>query len=214
QPTRPNLEVHADAAIRFWDGSDKALLPSAGLLKRAGVRMTLVGPAGNTVELLRCCATLTNGDKMTTTPAVIVDAPAQPHEKTARVLVKLSIPEDVYSQYDAQSKLVRQPVEKILSDRLRTCVSHTSGRGLYFNDEQRAHLERITGGHIIQNADVAISKIQVVVQLKVADVTIELTERVLARATARAKSCRKSLAEYVTKEVIEGLERATGLRPW
>lgn len=224
QPTRPHLDAHwADAAVVFWDGHDRSLLPSVVVLRKSGVPITIVGPDANPIDLSTFCATLTNGNggpKMATAttqptaPQVIVDAPSQPGAKETRVNVRISIPESTHVQYEAQAKLVKQSVEKVLSDRLRTCVSHTSGRGLYFTDEQRSHLERITGGHIIANAEMALQKIQVVVQLKVADVTIELSERVLARATARAKAERKTLAEYVTKEVIQGLERSTGLRPW
>lgn len=226
QPTRPHLNVAADAAVLFWDGHDRSLLPSVVILRKLSVPMTIVGPDGNSIDLAQFCATLTNGAngalKMAiaaptatlTPPQVIVDAPVQPHAKESKVLVKLSIPEIVHAQYEDQARSVKQSVEKVLSDRLRACVTHTSGRGLYFTDDQRSHLERITGGHLITDADAALAKIRVTVELKVGSVTIELSERVLSRCVSRAKAERKSLDEYVTKEVIQGLERATGIRPW
>lgn len=225
QPTRPHLAVDADSAVIFWDGHDRAILASVAALKRLAIPTTIIGPDGNSIDLAQFCATLTNGNggkvasatATTSTPAAPAAAPAvivDPPSKDSKVRIQLHLPEAVAQQYESQAKLVKQSPEKVMSDRLRTCVDHTSGRGLYFNDEQRAHLERITGGHIIADADSAIEKVRIVVQLKVADVTIELTERVLARATARAKSERKTLAAYLTKEVIQGLERSVGIRPW
>lgn len=213
QPTRPHLTVHADKAILFWDGHDRAMLPSVVMLKRAGVPTTIIDGDGNEVDLSTFCATLTNGNGgIVATPTVIVDQPTVP--KDAKVLVKLSIPESIYAQYDEQAKLAKQSVEKILADRLRTCATYTSGRGLYFTDEQRSHLERMTGGHLINDAESALQKINVTVSLKVSGVVIELNGRVLARATSRAKSTRQSLEQYLQKEVILNLEKSVGLRPW
>lgn len=148
------------------------------------------------------------------TPTVIVDAPVQPHEKESKVLVKLSLPEKIFAQYEDQARAAKQNVEKVLADRLRGCISHTSGRGLYFTDEQRAHLERITGGHLINDADAALMRVKTTVEVKVGGITIELTDRILQRCASRAKSERKSLEQYVIKEVTQGLERSCGLRPW
>ena len=64
------------------------------------------------------------------------------------------------------------------------------------------------------NAEVALDKIRTTVNLKVGDITVELSERVLARCASRAKAERKDFETYVKKEVIQGLERSTGLRPW
>jgi hypothetical protein len=223
QPTRPHLEVRADRAILFWDGHDKALLPSVVILKKAGVPTTIVGPDGKEVDLARFCATLTssngNGGKVSptatapptpTAPAVIVDPPS----KDTKVRIQLHLPELVVARYESQAKLVKQSAEKIMSDRLRTCVDYTSGRGLYFTDDQRSQLERITGGHMINSADEALARTRTTVELKVGGVTVELNDRLLQRCSSRAKAERKSLAEYVTKEVVQGLERACGLRPY
>lgn len=225
QPTRPYLEVAADHAIIFWDGHDRSLLPSVAFLRKAAVPLTIIDADGNPVDLTSFCATLTssNGDKMAapiaptapTAPTVIVDAPAPPlHERESKVLVKLSLPERIFTQYEDQARAAKQNVEKVLADRLRGCILHTSGRGLYFNDEQRAHLERITGGHLITDADAALARVRTTVEVQVGGITIELTDRILQRCASRAKSERKSLEQYVVKEVTQGLERSCGLRPW
>lgn len=225
-----HLTSQFDRALLFWDGSDHILKPSVEFFDKHQIPYVIVGPDAKVVAPSRFYATFSNGDtpKMppvqapsAPAPVTIVDAPKVPEAygqpnspRESRTRVILMLPDSLFHQYEEQSAASKQPVEKILADRLRTCVEHTSGRGLYFNSEQRATLERVTGGHLIQNADVALQKIQTVVNLKVADVDIELTERVLARCASRAKSERKTLEAYVKKEVILGLERVTGLRPW
>ena len=158
---------------------------------------------------------------MGTRPNVIVDKPLE-HEfygndgskSNTRIRVTISIPEEMYQQYESQAKLAKITTEKVLSDRLRQCVDHTSGRGLYFTDAQRADIERITGGHLIMSAEQALDKIRTTVNLKVGDINVEITERVLSRCASRARAERKTFENYVKKEVIQGLERSTGLRPW
>lgn len=227
RPTRPDQLVSAQRALIFWDGGhDATLLRSLVLLRRHRVPVTIVDLDGNALDLPTFCARLThngNGGRMSTTapvkPSVIVDAPAiapgesQPR-KDSKVRLQFHVPEATVAQYELQARAAGISVEKCCSDRLRTCVNHTSGRGLYFNDAERSDLERITGGHLIDNAAIALQRVKTTITLKVGDITVELNERVLARCTSRAKAERKTLEEYVRKEVIQGLERATGLRPY
>lgn len=225
QPTRPTCTPSASRALLFWDGTDRSILRSLVVLRRHHVPFTIYDPDGNVLDVRQFYATLASSGgngKMATTvarPSVIVDAPpVAPGESQSRsdakVRLQLHIPESIVARYEEQAKAAKVSLEKVCSDRLRTCVSHTSGRGLYFNDDERSALERITGGHLINDATVALDRIRTTVSLKVGDITIELSERLLARASSRAKAERKSLAEYVTKEVIQGLERSVGIRPW
>ena len=221
-----HLDTSFDSALLFWDGTDHILKSSVEFFDKHSIPYSIVGPDAKPVAPVRFYATFQNGEQKMSTPqaqapAIIVDPPKPPEsyghpegQRISNTRVVISIPDPLFHQYEEQAKSVKLPVEKILSDRLRTCVEHTSGRGLYFDSATRADLERITGGHLIPNAQIAIEKIRTVVNLKVGDITIELTERVLARCASRAKSERKSLEEYVKKEVILGLERVTGLRPW
>jgi len=222
-----HLETSFDSALLFWDGSDPILRPSVEFFDKHSIPYVIVGPEAKVIAPSRFYATFPTGDtKMSTHPsapvasvATIVDPPKPPEsygqaQRESRTRVILMLPDSLFQQYEAQAASVKVSVDKVMSDRLRTCVEHTSGRGLYFDSATRADLERITGGHLIPNAQIAIEKIRTVVNLKVGDITIELTERVLARCASRAKSERKTLEDYVKKEVILGLERVTGLRPW
>jgi hypothetical protein len=136
-------------------------------------------------------------------------------DKKVMTRMTVTLPEEMVVAYSEQADLAKVPLEKLISDRLRGCIAHTSGRGLYFNDNQRAHLERITGGHIIQDANDALAKVRTVVQVRIAgeSISLELNERILTRAASRAKSCRTTTEKWLAKELLEGIERAVGLRP-
>lgn len=219
QPTRCTQTCKSSRAILFWDGADRRyILRSLVVIRKANVPVDIYDTSGNLLDLPTFCARLThNGGKMPQ-PSVIVDAPAiapgESAKRDSKVRIQLHIPESTYDSYSAQAAAAKLAVEKICSDRLRTCVTHTSGRGLYFTDAERSDLERITGGHLISDAPTALQRIKTTVTLRVGDISVELTDRVLQRASSRAKSVRKSLEEYVRKEVIEGLERSVGIRPW
>lgn len=237
QPTRPTQTCTSSRAILFWDGTDTTILRSLALIKRAGVPIDIYDPLGNLLDLATFCARLThNGGngKMAPAPSApiaeavavpqvsapqpqtIVDSPSTTESKKrdSKVRLHLHLPEPIYDTYQAQAGAAASSIEKVCADRLRTCVAHTSGRGLYFDDAQRSDLERITGGHLIHDAETALQRVKTTVTLKVGDITVELTDRVLARASSRAKVSRLTLAEYVRKEVIQGLERSVGLRPF
>jgi hypothetical protein len=225
KPTRPDQTCTATRALLFWDGTpDMAILRSLILLRRIRIPIEIYDANGNSLDLATFCARLThsggNNGKMSTAPKppVIVDAPlVSPGElwkRATKVRLTILLPEDVAEKYDEQAKHSGHTTEKICADRLRTCVTYTSGRGLYFDDRERSELEHITGGHYISDAAAALARIKTTVTLKVGDISIELTDRVLARCSSRAKSERKTLEEYVKKEVIQGLERSVGLRPY
>lgn len=136
-------------------------------------------------------------------------------DKQTVVRMTITLPEELVVEYSNQADAAKRPLEKVISDRLRGCITHTSGRGLYFNDDQRGRLEKMTGGHVIQNADDALSKVRTVLEVRIGDaLTIELSERILTRAASRAKSFRMSTAAWLKRELTEGLEKAVGLRPY
>jgi hypothetical protein len=230
---RPNyqkskLETNFDEALIFWDGNAYNRVPgecnlfsSAKFFESHNIPFTVIGPDAKEVAPSTFYATFQGEHKMGTRPNVIVDKPVEQQsygndgsKTNTRIRVTISIPEEMYQQYETQAKLAKVTVEKVLSDRLRQCVDHTSGRGLYFTDAQRSDIERITGGHLIMSAEQALEKIKTTVNLKVGDINVEVTDRVLARCASRARAERKDFETYVKKEVIQGLERSTGLRPW
>jgi hypothetical protein len=227
QPTRPHQPCTATRAIVFWDETaDDALLRSLVVLKRARIPIEIYDTDGNVLDLSEFCARLThNGANMTSPatmtpprPPTIVDAPATaPGENAKRatnVRLQLSVPESTVEQYELQARAAGVSLEKVCADRLRTAVTHTAGRGLYFTDAERSELERVTGGYTISDADTALTRIKATVTLKIGDLTVEVTGKVLARCASRASSMRKTLEQYVRQEVIQGLERSCGLRPW
>jgi len=219
--------VHASHALIFYDGVDKTVNRSIAHIARLGIPMTVVDSQSNPVDpgpIIR--ANLTHKDKRmpdsTSTvtpiakprakPPVIVDAPNGTN-KHVRVYVEL--PAATFNEYQQQADSVGHSVEKILSDRLRTSVTFTSGRGLYFTDALRAELERITGGHIFNSPEDALQRMKNLVSLKISDdISIEITGTLLTRAASRAKSERKTLDQYLRHYCILGLRKFVGLEPW
>lgn len=146
------------------------------------------------------------------TPQTIVDQPTPPSGKTVRLT--LTLPLAVVEQYEAQAKGINSTLEKVVADRLRGCIAHTSGRGLYFNDQERGDLERMTGGHIISSTTDALAKIKTTVSVRVGEgIDLELSERILTRAASRAKAFRVTTAVWLKRELVQAAERITGLRP-
>jgi hypothetical protein len=141
----------------------------------------------------------------------IVDTPQK--SDSTKVRLQLHLPEPVVMQYEDQARRDKVTCEKEMEDRLRRCVSHTATRGLYFNDAQRSELEKMTGGHFIDSPEQALSRIRNVVKVRVGNVTVELNQQVLDRAASRAAAFRMPVEKWLEKEIIEGMERATGLRP-
>lgn len=147
----------------------------------------------------------------TIAPPVIVDSRESRSNVTARI--SLTLPEDIYARYDAQGKAAKVSPEKAMADRLRRCVSYVASRPLYFDDAARNELEQITGGHQLDSAESALTRIRNTVSVKVGDVTIVIPRQVLDRAHSRAAAFRIPVEAWLEREILEGLERSTGMRP-
>ena len=141
---RPNyqqskLESHFDHALIFWDGQAYNRVPgecnlfsSAKFFESHNIPFTVIGPNAKEVARDTFYATFQGEAKMATRPSVIVDAPKDSPsygndgtKANTRIRVTISIPEEMYVQYEAQAKLAKVTTEKVLSDRLRQCVDHT-----------------------------------------------------------------------------------------
>ena len=238
--TKKPPDLLINRALVFWDGHDQHILSCLTHLHTLNIPLTIIGSDANPVDPAQLThATLTHKDIMTppdtestatlpTEPSVqsgraparrpqmIVDAPVDANaHKSARVRLYIELPRDTFDAYSDQASLTdHKSIEKVLSDRLRSTVDYTSGRALYFNDAQRADLERITGGHMFKSPEEAINRLQTMVAIKINDVTIEVSGNLLMRASSRAKSMRQTLEQYLKREVLSGLRKATGLDPY
>ena len=100
-----------------------------------------------------------------------------------------------------------------MAERLRRCVDHSASRAVYFNDAERSELETLTGGHLINTATEALARIRATVTILAGEVEVIVPQDILARAASRAASYRISTEEWLRRELLVGLERATGMRP-
>lgn len=126
------------------------------------------------------------------------------------VSMRLEVSEDVLRRYDEQVPADRT-VEDVMAQRLASCVEHNAVRGLYFDDKQRAELEK-TFGYLMHTAGEVVHLAQNMVTVKVAGVNIKLEQMVLKRAQSRAQAMRMSIEEWLEREITAGLETAVGLR--
>ena len=125
--------------------------------------------------------------------------------------VSFSIPEDLYLLYEQDAKDVDKTVEEIIIARLHTCRRHNASRPLYFNDEQRALLERMTGGRILMDADAALRKLENQATIRLDNTKVAIKPTLLTRLQSRCGRT-QSFPEFVTKQAIEGLARYAMLR--
>lgn len=59
--------------------------------------------------------------------------------------VSLTIPQVVKSAYADEAGTSGLSAEDLMADRLASCVTHTSTRPIYFNDDERRRLELLAG---------------------------------------------------------------------
>lgn len=210
------LEASPTAILIFYDASTSpaSYLEDLALAARAAcVPVAMFDNSGKPLAFrANPCVTVAEDS---TTVAIIDQAVDSVRDTfTTKVKVTITLPEAVHTRYEEQARAERIPTDKCMADRLRRCVDHTASRSLYFNDTQRADLERITGGHVIQTPDMALTHIRTTCAVRINDIDITLAPKVLQRAEARAKSCRVPVEKWLEREIVQGLERSTGIRPY
>lgn len=127
-----------------------------------------------------------------------------------KIALRIELSDDTVRAYDDQNEITR-PVEELMAQRLVDCIDHNAERGLYFNDAQRAELEKIFG-YLLPSANETVQLARNMATVKIAGVNIRLEQAILKRAKTRADAMRMSLEEWLEKEIAFGLETAVGLR--
>jgi len=136
-------------------------------------------------------------------------APIIPHTPESRTRVMLDLPTSLFDLLEQQAMEKGEMIETYLVNKLNRTREYTSAAPLYFNDAQRARLERILD-HNISNVDVALNQIEKVVMIQVGDVGVPLTPKLQQRLATRVFKG-ESYEEVVKREVIRGLEQFCGL---
>lgn len=123
-----------------------------------------------------------------------------------KITIKMS--EQLVDSYEERAIKLGKSVEAEIVDRLVRCQSHTSQTGLYLTDDQRSRLS-VLFGKLVQTPEDLIKQVEQAAIIKVAGCEISLDAQLLTRLEGRRFG--RSLDECIRQQVVEGLQRYTGL---
>lgn len=129
--------------------------------------------------------------------------------------VEITLSDAVVDAYRELAKRKGETLEKILEDRLIACLDYDANRPLYFDDEERNELERLTGGRVISEPREALRRIKNCQSIWITDpeeepVKVQLSPALLSRLLSRA--FRRTREQTLREETVKGLERFCGMR--
>lgn len=124
----------------------------------------------------------------------------------------IEIPEPLFAKYEDAAIKNGRTVEEEISLRLKKCVDHDAIQPLYFDDDQRKALELATGWSA-RDANAVIGRLNEVSRFTVCDFDIEIPARLRTRLQSRVFRG-QTFEDVIRKEVIQGLERFAGVRPY
>lgn len=85
------------------------------------------------------------------------------------VQVRLSIPRDLYDEYESLALMQGLTVTELIMHRLRRCKDHNSLRPLYFSDYHRAALETLLQKKPLETADQTVALLTSSLSIKIGD---------------------------------------------
>lgn len=135
-----------------------------------------------------------------------------PTKQATAIKVSLKVPEEIYDEYAERATKFGRTVEQEMFLRLKNCRDHNAITGIYFNDDQRAEIQKALG-HVITGPEMVLERLKTLLSLKVGNVEIPLSERLQIRLRTRVFRG-QTIEKVLQKEVTEGLERYVGLRPY
>lgn len=121
------------------------------------------------------------GKSNTYKPDIGNEAPAI-NEGEGPVVLKLTIPLDLYAEYEGLASKQGLTVAELVLHRLRRCKDHNSLRPLYFTDTQRAQLETILQKRPLELSEQALTLLTTMLSLRVGELPpIQLTAQQIKR---------------------------------
>lgn len=96
------------------------------------------------------------------------EAPAV-NEDEVPVVLKLSIPQELYAEYEKLAAAQSLTVTELVMHRLRRCRDHNSLRPLYFTDSQRSSLENLLQKRPIETAEQALALLNAALSIRIGE---------------------------------------------
>lgn len=123
--------------------------------------------------------------------------------------LRLLLPDDVISEYQAQADAQHVRLEDILVRRLVASVDHTSSKPLHFADSERQELEQLLGKNIFNTKD-ALTLIRSAMTVRIHNLKVTLKPAILTRLKTRCLGM--EWEKFVEQRVVQALEQYVGMR--
>lgn len=128
-----------------------------------------------------------------------------------RQVLRIELPEELAQKYEIQAQGAGLSLEEYLAKRLSDTVTFDAHTGIYLRDADRHELMKLLGRNFNTPEEfLQVMRQGVTIKIQGGDVALEQT--LLKRCQARAEVEHLSLADFIAKEAIIGLERLCGMR--
>ena len=132
-----------------------------------------------------------------------------PSPTSVSLQARLTLSEKTLAHYQKEANDYGVPLEELLSHRLTACVTHNSGRPLYFDDAQRQQIEKMIGRNVSQPSAV-IQMIEKLLSFRINGMSITLKPEVLSRLRTRHNY--GEFTQWLSHQIQILLEQYAGLR--
>lgn len=137
--------------------------------------------------------------------------PQSPPVAEHAVLIRVTVPESILSQYEdqADSRPGRTTVEAVAAERLTRCVDHDDSKPLYFSDDERRELEQILGRNVLHTKD-ALLQIRNAMSVRVNKTQVPLKQNLLVKLKSRCIGM--EFDAFIIQRITQALEQYVGMR--
>lgn len=139
------------------------------------------------------------------------DAPRAVFNAGADYSYRVRVKGSLAAKYSEQASSSSRDVEDVMEERLRSCVSHTASKPVYFDDGARFRLEAICDANI-DSADKALRILEGKAAMTVNGIDLGdiLTPTDIERIRSRAEAYGKTFKQYLSESIIYGVKSTTG----
>lgn len=126
------------------------------------------------------------------------------------ILLRVELPEEIATKYEAQAKASSLTLEQIAAYRLIRSVDHNDQKPFYLNDAQRQQLEQIVGKNL-RTVDELIGIVRRALSLRINSQLVTLSVNLRERLESRNFS-KRPFGEWLASMIVEWAEQYVGLR--
>lgn len=132
------------------------------------------------------------------------------NEDEGPVVLKLSIPADLYAEYEDLAYTQQLTVAELMLDRIKRCKGHSSIRSLYFTTLQLSQLEGILQKRPIADSTHALALLQAALSVRVGDFEPIPISASQAKRLALAAYGGLTVQDHLARVIQGAIAKATG----